>query len=286
MTVRAIAAGVAVAALSWPSPAEAADGSGGFAPSAGESGEALVQCVSTVRRPCPPSPGSVVPGGRLRIVGDGLGKGQRIVFRGAPGRSDDVAMRPAHAGPRHVDAAVPTRARTGPIDVVPQGVGSRRLRLAAVQVVPFSAPSPVVAGPAANLFPIQGPHDLGQTTTNAFGGGRGHQGADLFAECGTPLVVAASGVVLRSVADDPQAGNYAVIRDGLTAEDYVYMHMRDAAQVQEGDSVVAGQPLGAVGDSGNAQGCHLHFETWSAPGWQRGRPVDPLPVLRAWDADH
>ena len=32
-----------------------------------------------------------------------------------------------------------------------------------------------------------------------------------------------------------------------------------------GDRVYTGQELGAVGDTGNARGCHLHFEEWTAP---------------------
>jgi murein DD-endopeptidase MepM/ murein hydrolase activator NlpD len=40
-----------------------------------------------------------------------------------------------------------------------------------------------------------------------------------------------------------------------------------------------------VGDTGNASGCHLHFELWSAPGWYAGgEPFDPLPRLQRWDA--
>jgi murein DD-endopeptidase MepM/ murein hydrolase activator NlpD len=40
-----------------------------------------------------------------------------------------------------------------------------------------------------------------------------------------------------------------------------------------------------VGDTGNAWGCHLHFELWTAPGWYAGgEPFDPLPRLQRWDA--
>ena len=65
--------------------------------------------------------------------------------------------------------------------------------------------------------------------------------------------------------------------------DHAYMHLRDAALVKTGDVVQTGQPLGYVGDSGRAFGCHLHFEIWSEPGWYKGgSPIDPLPVLQAW----
>ena len=61
------------------------------------------------------------------------------------------------------------------------------------------------------------------------------------------------------------------------------MHMREAPLVATGDAVTAGQALGNVGDTGRADGCHLHFEIWTAPGWYRGgSPIDPLPELRSW----
>jgi murein DD-endopeptidase MepM/ murein hydrolase activator NlpD len=49
--------------------------------------------------------------------------------------------------------------------------------------------------------------------------------------------------------------------------------------------VAAGQRVGAVGDSGNASGCHRHFEIWTAPGWyEGGEPYDPRPSLDRWAA--
>jgi len=48
---------------------------------------------------------------------------------------------------------------------------------------------------------------------------------------------------------------------------------------------LTGQAIGNVGDTGDAHGCHLHFELWSAPGWYTGgAAVDPLAFLKAWDA--
>ena len=81
------------------------------------------------------------------------------------------------------------------------------------------------------------------------------------------------------------AGYYLVIHGSGSDMDYVYAHLREPAVVASGDRVYTGQPIGEVGDSGNARGCHLHFELWSAPGWYKGgRPFDPLPELRRWDS--
>jgi murein DD-endopeptidase MepM/ murein hydrolase activator NlpD len=131
-------------------------------------------------------------------------------------------------------------------------------------------------------FPIRGPHTFG-TGTAAFGGGRGHQGQDVFAACGTPLVAARGGTV-KFKAFQSRAGNYLVIDGEKTGIDYTYMHLKAPALVDKGDRVKTGQPIGYVGDTGDARGCHLHFEMWSAPGWYTGgSPFDPLPSLRDWD---
>ena len=116
-----------------------------------------------------------------------------------------------------------------------------------------------------------------------FGGARGHQGTDNFAGCGTPLAAYTKGVV-QFVGTHGAAGNYVVVRRPGGGS-YAYMHMRSAAQVDVGDRVFAGQRLGNVGSTGRASECHLHFELWSAPGWQRGgSALDPGPLLRRLDA--
>ena len=136
----------------------------------------------------------------------------------------------------------------------------------------------------AHVFPIRGAHDLGRTATNSFGGGRGHNGQDMFAACGTPLVAARAGRV-REAGYNGAGGNYVVISSQATGFDYVYMHLNAPPLVREGDRVTTRQPLGAVGQTGNAWGCHLHFELWRAPGWwDGGQVIDPYGHLRAWDA--
>ena len=134
-----------------------------------------------------------------------------------------------------------------------------------------------------HVFPIKGRHDLGRSATNGFGGGRGHKGQDMFARCGTP-VRAAQGGEVRSAGYHSAAGHYLVIRGSGSREDYVYMHLRDAPGLSAGDKVKTAQRIGAVGATGRASGCHLHFELWSKPGWYSGGSAyDPLPKLRTWD---
>ena len=135
-----------------------------------------------------------------------------------------------------------------------------------------------------HLFPIRGKHDLGQSETNNFGGGRGHQGQDNFARCGTRLAAARGGTV-QYAGYHGRAGNYVVIDGDGTGVDYAYMHLRATPLVSAGQRVFTGQKIGEVGQTGRASGCHLHFEMWSAPGWyEGGKPFDPLPSLERWDA--
>jgi hypothetical protein len=131
-------------------------------------------------------------------------------------------------------------------------------------------------------FPIRGTHNYGQFAAS-YGGGRGHQGQDVFADCGTPMVAARGGTVKIKQFQE-RAGHYLVIDGEQTDVDYVYMHLRDAALVEKGARVHTGQLIGYVGDTGRADGCHLHFELWDGPGWYTGgSPFDPLPLLKAWD---
>jgi hypothetical protein len=136
-----------------------------------------------------------------------------------------------------------------------------------------------------NIFPIRGKHEYGGGS-GRFGArraGHRHQGQDVFAKCGTPLVAARGGVV-KFKQYHAAAGNYVVIDAAGTDVDYGYMHLAEPSPFRMGDRVYTGQRIGSVGDTGNAEGCHLHFELWSGPGWyDGGKPFDPLPSLRAWD---
>lgn len=135
-----------------------------------------------------------------------------------------------------------------------------------------------------NLFPIRGKADIAPSATTGFGGGRGHQGVDSFAKCGTRLVAAQAGKV-QFAGYQSAAGNYVVIDNAGSGEDYTYMHLRQTPLVATGQRVFTGQKIGEVGDTGRATGCHLHFEIWTAPGWyEGGKPIDGQPLLRRWSA--
>ena len=94
-----------------------------------------------------------------------------------------------------------------------------------------------------HVFPIVGKHDLGRNPANTFGGGRGHQGQDMFANCGTP-VRAAQGGEVDYAGYHSAAGNYIVIRGAGSGEDYVYMHLRDSSSLKKGDTVKTGKRIG------------------------------------------
>lgn len=134
-------------------------------------------------------------------------------------------------------------------------------------------------------FPILGRHEFGGAA-GRFGAGRAghtHQGQDTMAACGTPLIAARGGTVQYS-GYQYAAGNYVVIDGKGTSLDFMYAHLAEPSPLRTGDPVRTGQPIGIVGDTGDATACHLHFEIWTAPGWyEGGSPIDPLPSLEKWD---
>jgi len=103
-------------------------------------------------------------------------------------------------------------------------------------------------------------------------GGRIHQGVDIFAPRGTPVIAATNGTV-RSTRPNNLGGKVVWLRDEMGRSQY-YAHL-DSHIVSRGDRVQAGDTLGFVGNTGNARTTppHLHFGITSR-GW-----FDPLPAL-------
>ena len=236
--------------------------------------------VSTLKCAATGDARSCPRGAVLRLSGENLADTKTVIFLGASGSRDDRRARTRSASPHRVLVAVPTAARSGPLRVVGDAAATVAPRL---KVLPVAAARPALPTSAAGAgsFPVQGVHDYG-TAVNRFGGGRDHQGQDILAACGTPLVAALAGEVTLTRFEE-RAGNYVVIKaDDGTSQ--AYMHMLETPVVSKGDRVTAGQPIGQVGQTGRTTACHLHFELWTAPGWyEGGTAVDPLPFLQALD---
>ncbi|MFP5577885.1 MAG: peptidoglycan DD-metalloendopeptidase family protein [Acidimicrobiia bacterium] len=105
----------------------------------------------------------------------------------------------------------------------------------------------------------------------------GHQGVDIMAPFGTPLYATERGVVTRLGVD--VLGGTKLWLKGQSGTYYYYAHLQSYAEgMAEGTLVNAGDVVGFVGDSGNAQGGapHLHFQVHP----NGGDPVNPYGLLR------
>jgi murein DD-endopeptidase MepM/ murein hydrolase activator NlpD len=105
-----------------------------------------------------------------------------------------------------------------------------------------------------------------------------HQGTDVFAAYGTPLIASENGVLAR-IGVGSLGGNKLWV-NGDSGTEYYYAHLAAFAPgITEGQRVRAGEVVGYVGDTGNARGTspHLHFEVH--PGGLG--PVNPYPILKA-----
>ena len=148
----------------------------------------------------------------------------------------------------------------------------------------FVAAVPLAAGveppPPDEAFPVLGKVDWGEADARygAWRGGRLHEGQDVFAPAGTPLVSIRDGRVVEK-GDDGGRGNYVAIWSEDAGITFTYLHMLRPSRLREGDRVRAGGRVGAVGCTGSCWGDHLHLELRDGRG-TGGRPRDPLPLLR------
>jgi peptidoglycan LD-endopeptidase LytH len=102
------------------------------------------------------------------------------------------------------------------------------------------------------------------------GGRRVHEGIDIFAPRGTPVLAAAGGLV-TSVGENPLGGRVVWLLDSRGYTQY-YAHL-DTQLVQAGTRVRPGDVIGTVGNTGNARTTppHLHFGIYS----RREGAIDP-----------
>jgi len=113
----------------------------------------------------------------------------------------------------------------------------------------------------------------------------GHNGIDIFAKTGTPVIAPANGKVTSSFYG-PGYGNTLTIFHGKGPDDFYiltqYHHMKKRL-VQKGDIVVRGQQIGELGRTGVLAGgiLHLHFETLGTKDPDKG-DYTPFNPHRFW----
>ena len=138
------------------------------------------------------------------------------------------------------------------------------------------APAPTVSVPTVSTngkaCPVAGPVSFIDSWGYPRSGGRSHEGVDMMADYGTPVVAITSGTITYS-GYGGSAGNWQIL-SGSDGNAYWYMHNQQ--NIVNGGSVRAGQQIATVGDTGNATGIpHLHFEFH--PGG--GGAVNPYPLV-------
>jgi hypothetical protein len=232
------------------------------------------------------APASVAPGGEVtfafratrgaRVRVDLLRPGQpavraRLGYVGASGRVSQPWTAALEGGEYTARLVVSRRGR----------------RLYRRKPLTVTAPA-TLSTTTAPLFPVQGPYVFGGEA-GRFGAGRTghtHQGQDIAAAEGTPVVAPVAGTVYWTAYQAAGAGYYVVVA-GDDGRHYVFMHLQEGSTaVAKGARVLAGQRIGAVGETGAADGPHLHFEIWVNGWWasKASTPIDPLPELTSWAA--
>jgi len=186
----------------------------------------------------------------------------------------------------------------GPVKQPPKDSGGRSSKPPAVSEPTSRAPGATPFRPALTglqpqltaggyVFPVYGPASF-IGTFGAFRGdvsGNWHHGDDIFASLGAPILACADGAVF-SVGWNDVGGNRLWLRDEQGNEFY-YAHLSAFTPLaKNGLQVKAGDMLGFVGNSGDAQGTppHLHFEVHPSSLLFMGYDgaVDPTPYLSAW----
>lgn len=172
-----------------------------------------------------------------------------------------------------LDVSIPD---TLPTDLKQTGVAKDKPSDSSSQEDSSSEP-PLEVKTQPNVMPVNGeilqPFSGGELVkSETLGIWKTHDGVDIAAERGTPVRAMNRGEV-TAVAEDPLWGNTVIIDHGSGLMGYYY-NLSSGVAVKEGDSVQAGQTIGAVGDSAEieaAMASHLHFGLKKNGEW-----IDPV----------
>ena len=157
-----------------------------------------------------------------------------------------------------------TIAKLSPMESVDGGIGSHTIWVGEM-AFPLASPARISSGFGWRLHPVTGQR-------RSF-----HQGTDLAAPTGTPVLASFSGTV-SAAGEMGNLGNAVAIDSGSVRTRYGHM-IREI--VSAGDYVEKGQVIGYVGSTGRSTGPHLHFEVWHLDASGRWRPQDYTAAIRA-----
>jgi murein DD-endopeptidase MepM/ murein hydrolase activator NlpD len=181
----------------------------------------------------------------------------------------------------------PTTTTTSPTTTPPSttttiGTGTTTTTVPSTTTTTVVAPTTTTTIPPVPVgglvCPVQGPHHFRDTWGAPRSGGRTHQGVDMMADRGTPLVAIEAGTVGR--LSNGGLGGITVWLLGDSGTEYYYAHMDDwAPGLAQGQRVAIGGSLGTVGSTGNAPDAwpHLHFQLHP----NGGEAINPFPTVDA-----
>jgi murein DD-endopeptidase MepM/ murein hydrolase activator NlpD len=156
------------------------------------------------------------------------------------------------------------------------------LKVRAVASTPVTLAAPVATtAQYLRVFPVAGTYSY----SNDFGAPRSqgsHQGIDIVAKTGTPLVACVDGTISRLTRTETGLGGIWIWITDARGNQYYYAHMDTIApDLRAGSRVTAGQAVGTMGMTGDARGTvpHLHFEIRPSGGGS----INPYNDLRAVD---
>ena len=233
------------------------------------------------------------------------------------GCGSNVATVPTAATPQFVEPSATVPATSSPPSAAPKAaVVPPSLTAAPAPTKTRSRPAPKATTPPVKttvkyVFPVKASNVDYHPTHSKY------PATDIFADCGEKVVATTSGVVLevslkdvyrKGAPDGPNNGGLSVSLLGDDGVRYYGSHLSKVQTgIRKGARVSAGQLLGKVGRTGNANNvCHLHYGispacartgdwkvrrgvVWPAPflnSWRKGGGKSPVATVAAWKRSH